>query len=145
MKGRIGVWLLSGALVAIASCSSRDPNWKETFPVTGEVYVDGQPAAMLQVALHDRVGIDKSQPTFSSTFTGNDGRFALSTYEDGDGVPAGEYAITFLWGELNMFSMQYGGPDKLRGQYSDPKKTTFEVKVEPGKPTDLGRIELSTK
>jgi hypothetical protein len=50
-----------------------------------------------------------------------------------------------MWGELNLFSMQYGGPDKLKGRYNDPKKSQIRCKVEKGKPADLGRIELSTK
>jgi hypothetical protein len=134
---------LAAILVALASCSRDDPNRKPTYPVTGELYVDGKPAAAVLVTLHDVAGVDKTQPTFSTTFTGADGRFSLSTYEEGDGVPAGEYAMTFAWGEMNPISMQYGG-DKLGGRYSDPKNPPVKVKVEAEKPTDLKRIELTT-
>jgi hypothetical protein len=141
--GYLSLWL--GAVLATTlSCSSSDTNRKETFPLTGKVLVDGQPVGLIQVALHDTAGVDTENPTFSMTYTKDDGTFALSTYDEGDGVPAGDYAVTFMWGQLNMLSMQYGGPDKLKGKYSDPKKTPFKIKVEKGKPADLGTVELAT-
>ena len=127
------------------SCGEKMPDRKETFPVTGEVYVDGQPAAQLQVACHDVKGLDAAAPTVSSALTGPDGKFAISTYQSADGVPAGEYLLTFAWGTFNMISKSYGGPDKLKGRYADHQKSQHRFTVESGKPTDLGRIELSTK
>ncbi len=132
-------------LLAGDGCQSRNADWKPTQPVTGVVIVDGNPAEGIQITLNDLAGIDQKQPTFSQTFSGKDGKFSLSTYEQGDGVPAGEYALTFFWGEINPFSMQYGGPDKLKERYLDPAQSTVKVKVEKGKPVDLGRIELTTK
>jgi len=129
----------------LSSCGEKLPERKETFPVTGEVYVDGQPAAQLQVTCHDVKGIDTAAPTVSSALTGPDGKFAISTYLSADGVPAGEYLLTFVWGRFDMLSKSYGGPDKLKGRYTDPQKSQHRIKVESGKPTDLGRIELSTK
>jgi hypothetical protein len=145
MKGRVRWGLLVIAALVAVSCSKSDPNRKETFPVTGELYVDGQPAPLVQISMHDKAGADTNQPTFSSTLSDQDGKFALSTYEEGDGAPPGDYVLTFTWQEFNVLSRGYSGPDKLNGKYSDPKKTPFEVKVEKGKPTDLGRIELKTK
>jgi hypothetical protein len=136
-------WLVGLALAA--GCGEKQGFRKETFPVTGTVLVDGQPASLVQVSLHDVKGMDKQHPTLSSGFTGDDGKFSLTTYEFGDGVPEGEYKVTFMLGQLNMVSMQYGGPDKLNARYSDPEKTEFRVKVEKGKPADMGKIELTTK
>lgn len=133
------------SVCSLCSCSTKREYGKETFPVTGELYVDGQPAAQVLVKFHDVNGMDKQNPTESSTFTDEAGKFALSTFEAGDGVPAGDYIATFMWGQLNPLSNQYGGPDKLKNKYVDPKKSEFKVKVEPGQPTDMGRIELTTK
>ena len=145
MEKRIcGLSLLIVALT-ICSCSKQEGFRKETFPVTGEVSVDGKPAAALQVMLHDVKGFDKEHPTVSQAMTDEAGKFAISTYEQADGVPEGEYVLTFMWGKLNLFSMQYGGPDLLKDRYNDPKKSTHKVKVEKGKPTDLGKIELTTQ
>jgi len=125
------------------SCSKRDYG-KETIPVTGEVYVDGSPAAELNVTLHNVNGMDASVPTVSATFTKEDGTFALSTFEEGDGVPVGEYVATFEWGQFNALSRSYE-KDKLKGKYKDPKKSEFKVSVVEGQPTDMGRIDLKTK
>jgi hypothetical protein len=133
------------AALALASCYDSELARKETFPVTGQVLVDGKPAANIQVTMHDVNGIDQEQPTFSSAFTDEQGRFALSTYEQGDGVPAGEYVVTFYWGELNLVSMQFGGPDKLKNKYNDKSNSPFRIKVEKGKPADMGQLELTTR
>jgi hypothetical protein len=146
MRNCLCLSALASAAVLLCSCSEeRDPSWKETYPVTGEVYVDGQPVEGLYVQLHPVAGVDTTNPTFSGAMTDKDGKFAISTYEEGDGVPAGEYTLTFMWGQLNLFSMQYGGPDKLNNKYNDPKTSSFRVSVANGEPTDLGRIELTTK
>jgi hypothetical protein len=89
--------------------------------------------------------MDTSKPSVSSTFTGDDGQFSISTYEKGDGVPEGEYILTFMWGKRNVITTSYGGPDKLKGKYSDPKKSGHKITVRAGEPTDLGRIDLKTK
>lgn len=113
--------------------------------MVGEVCVDGKPAANLAVTCHDLAGMDRENPTLSSSCTGDDGKFRLSTYEQGDGVPEGEYVLTFMWGQMKLISMQYEGPDKLKGRYTTPEKSPCRFKVEKGKPVDLGRINLTTK
>ena len=128
----------------LCSCDSRDPNWKETYPATGEVYVDGQPAGRLRVTCVNANGLDAESPTVSKATTDQDGKFKISTYEDGDGLPEGEYVLTFMWGEYNSIS-GYGGPDKLKNKYADPKKSEHKFTVVKGEPTDLGRIELTIK
>ncbi|MBM3999403.1 MAG: carboxypeptidase regulatory-like domain-containing protein [Planctomycetes bacterium] len=130
---------------ACCACSGDKSNRKETYPLTGTVLVDGQPAADLKVVLVDDKGVDAANPTVSLAYTDASGKFAVSTYDQGDGVPPGDYTLTFEWGQLNMLSMEYGGPDKLKGKYSDPKTSTIKVKVESGKPTDMGNVQLSTK
>ncbi len=145
MKTRLSLLGLLLMACLITSCGPKGPPRKETFPVTGEIVVDGSPAASVQVTLTDVKGMDEKMPTVSSAMTDDNGKFAISTYQQADGVPEGEYSVTFMWGTLNLFSMQYGGPDKLNDKYSDPKKSTFKVTVEKGKPTDMGRVELTTK
>jgi len=136
---------LAVIIATLVSCSRKPTQFrKETYPVKGVVYVDGNPASNLQVTVHDVKGIDKEHPTMSTAMTDDKGQFAVSTYNQGDGVPEGEYTATFVWGELNLLSMQYSG-DKLKGRYNDPQKSQVRFKVEKGKPVDLGKIELTTK
>lgn len=126
-------------------CGPQAPARKETSKVTGKVVVDGKPAAFLQITCHDKLGIDKADPTFSAGRTDAEGKFELYTYQMGDGVPPGSYTMTFMWGQISQHTMQYGGPDKLKDQYSDPKTSKFEFTVESGEAKDLGTIELTIK
>lgn len=144
---RFMAWLAVPAVLCFlfCSCGGGDASRKETFPVSGEILVDGQPAAELAVRCVDVSGIDKEDPTFSQAFTDEEGKFQIATYEAADGVPEGEYVLMFMWGKWNRISGNYGGPDKLNNRYMDPRKSQHRFKVEKGEPTDLGKIELTTK
>ena len=135
---------LAVVCLGLCSCAEKMPDRKPTFPVTGRVQVDGQPAAQLALACHDVRGVDPLHPTVSSAITDQDGKFAVSTYQSGDGLPEGEYVLTFVWGKFDLISKSYGG-DGLKGRYMNPLKSACRCKVETGKPTDLGRIELSAR
>ena len=130
----------------LLGCGPRSNN-KPTYPVVGRVLVDGKPADYLAVSVEPTDGqLDPVQPTVSQAFTDKDGRFSLSTYVQGDGVPEGDYVLTFMWGQLNLISMNYGGPDKLKGKYrsAEESKVRFTV-TESNEPLDLGDIELTTQ
>ena len=94
--------LLAGVCLSGLACGEHGPPRKETYPVTGQVYVDGAPTNYLAVTCHDTKGMDAAMPTVSSAFTGQDGGFSISTYESGDGVPAGDYVLTFMWGQRGI-------------------------------------------
>lgn len=134
-----------GCCTFFSSCGPKEPPRKETFPVKGMVLVDGQPAGTLAVYCNNVAGMDTKMPTVSQTFTKEDGSFEISTYGQSDGVPEGEYTLTFMWGKPDLLHGGYSGPDKLNGRYKDPKASKFQFKVEKGKPVDLGKIELTTK
>lgn len=117
---------------------------KKTYPVVGVILIDGQPIEQVAVRCVSLDGIDTANPTFSAAFTDAAGKFEISTYEQGDGVPEGNYALTIAWGEWNYVTMQYGG-DKLNGKYNDPQTSTIKFEVQDGKQTDLGTIAVSSK
>ncbi|WP_298862867.1 hypothetical protein [uncultured Gimesia sp.] len=129
------------------SCGgAEEPYTKQTFPVTGKITIDGtEPGSPVKVSCHNKGEIDTEHPTISGCQTADDGTFEISTYTSGDGMPEGEYVLTFLWGKYNAISRSYGGSDKLKKRYRDPKKSEISFIVEEGKPTDLGTIELTTK
>ncbi|MCU0959556.1 MAG: hypothetical protein MUF48_05580 [Pirellulaceae bacterium] len=130
-------------MLLVCGCTRREYG-VETFPVTGVVCIDGTPTGQVSVTLHRVGGMDKANPTVSATITQNDGSFAVSTFEQADGVPAGEYVATFTWAEFNAITRSMGA-DKLGGRYDNPETSTFKVTVAPGAQVDMGRIELSTK
>ena len=53
--------------------------------------------------------------------------------------------MTFYWGTNKPLRGRYEGPDKLDGRYDDPKTSQVKFTVKEGTPTDLERIELTTK
>jgi len=128
-----------------AGCGESHPNEKQVFKILGKVTVDGKAVGELQVALHDASGPDTKQPTYPQGFTNPDGTIRISTYEEGDGAPAGEYNVTFSWQEYNLISRGFSGPDKLNKKYSDPKTTPIKLSLGQGKSNDLGTVELTTK
>src|SRR5262245_9427755 len=141
---RCGLLMLVTAAGFAAGCGAPGPKRLPTYPVVGKVLVDGEPVEMLAIRCVRLSEADKENPTESQCYTSADGSFKIGTYESKDGVPAGEYALTFQWGEWNLFSHSYEG-DKLNGRYTDAAKSEAKFKVDPGKPTDLGTIKLTTK
>ncbi len=133
--------------LGLCSCGKEPQGFRKvTFPVSGLVYVDGAPVENLAVTcVKQPLGDDKEHPTQSQTYTEKDGKFKISTYKSGDGVPEGDYVLTFYWGELNLMSMTYSGPDKLNERYQDPASSPVRFTVKPGEPTDLGKIELTKR
>ena len=117
-------------------------NEKKVYPIRGTFLFDGKPAEGLQIQFHDLKGTDTNQPTFPQATTDASGAIKVSTYTEGDGAPAGDYALTISWKEFSTLSRSYSGPDKLKQKYSDPKKTSVKLTVGGGTPNDLGSVEL---
>ena len=106
--------------------------------------VDGAAAEGVMVKFHPVAGMDTEQPTETTALTDKEGKFVASTYEMGDGVPAGQYQVTFEWPKLDKISMSFSG-DKLKGRYSKPAKSDYEIDVVSGQPIDMGTVELKGK
>lgn len=133
-------------MIAITGCGgSTGPQGGprvSTVPVTGVVKVDGAPASFLRVVAVPAGGAG-AVPMESAALTDANGLFELSTYESGDGVPPGQYQLTFVWGQINLMNGQYSG-DKFNGKYADAAKSAHQLTVtESDEPHDLGVIELS--
>ncbi|MBL8811663.1 MAG: carboxypeptidase regulatory-like domain-containing protein [Planctomycetaceae bacterium] len=138
--------LMLALSICVAGCGGEEPFRKQTYPVVGKVTVDGKPpGSAIQIECHPVGGMDAQHPTVSQTESDPDGNFKISTYAAGDGVPAGDYTLTFTWLEFNIMSRSYGGPDKLNGKYSDPKTSEIKITVKEGSETNLNTIELKTK
>ncbi len=124
------------------ACGEKDTR-KPTFPVAGTITVDGKPAEGLKITATDVKGVDSEAPTISAAVTDATGHFELNTYEKGDGVPEGEYTLTFEWGKLDPMSHSYTG-DSLKGKYTDPKKSEVKFKAGPDELKDKDKIDLGT-
>ena len=133
--------------ITLFSCSSPEqPFTKQTYPVKGVITVDGKaPGSPIQIQCLNAGEVDKEHPTASGSISKDDGSFELSTYTTGDGIPPGDYVLTFIWKKYDIMSRGYSGPDKLKKRYDKPEKSKVKFSVVEGEPTDLGTIELTTK
>jgi hypothetical protein len=94
----------------------------------------------------------KTPPLY--TVCSPDGKFAFSTYMDGDGVPAGKYVVTFVklqrLGSLLSDDDGYKPPDELKNRYNDPEKNAQvpenNINLEgPGKSDYVFNLEVEGK
>jgi hypothetical protein len=132
IQNRVG-WirrLTALGLVAIAaactSCS-RD-NRVPVFPVTGQVLFAGKPATRALLVFHPVV--ENSLRPLGTV--DEDGSFTLTTYEQGDGAPAGEYTVTVEWRRLATVDDDQRPPNKLPARYSNSKSSGIAVRVNEG-------------
>lgn len=143
--GLFAPWFVVITALSISGCGPKYANEKAVYKIQGTVIVDGIPVPDIQVAFHDVAGPDNKQPTYPQGFTNAEGKLRISTYAEGDGAPAGEYKVTFKWQEYNLISRSFGGEDKLKKRYADPKTTPITIKLGEGQPNDLGTVQLTTK
>ncbi|HXG12520.1 MAG TPA: hypothetical protein VNK04_22380 [Gemmataceae bacterium] len=131
---------LVGLTVALASCGTKGR--LPVYPVKGKVLVDGKPAkdAFVNFFPKDTGGREPYAPYAQ---TNENGEFTLSTYETGDGVPAGEYDVTITWPvRYNPISTLWEG-DRLKGRYADRNKPPFHVTIDK-KAQELPPFELKS-
>jgi len=130
-----GVCLVFGLSLTLCSCKQEQRGGPRiaVHPIHGEVFVDGKPAKDAFVHLYPDKPHDNPNPNLGVMSQGQvdaDGKFEISTYEHGDGAPAGKYKISITWNKASGLTQnQWGGPDRLKGKYADPKKTGFELEV----------------
>ena len=112
----------------------------ETHPVAGQVFVNAAPASGCVVTF---VPLDPALKgaVMPAATVDEFGGFELTTYETGDGAPAGEYGVILRW-EANEWP---GGdadkgvdpvvtvrPDRLLERYADAEKSGLKATVAEG-------------
>jgi hypothetical protein len=115
---------------------------KPVYPVHGQVFVGkDQPASGALVVFHHLGDDDLNKPR---AYVEEDGSFSLTTYAKGDGAPEGEYVVTIEWRppSANPFGSKKLEADKLKGRYSDPKKSSLRCRIEKTKENVLEPILL---
>jgi hypothetical protein len=113
-------------------------------PVTGEVFVNGQPAVNATVIFYPKQQ-DGEPPVkaYPGAVVGDDGSFKLTTWSKNDGAPEGEYVVTVVWSDTARVDGEtIDGPDKLRGRYAYKFNSTLSATIKKGK-NQLPRFELN--
>jgi hypothetical protein len=90
---RLGVAVLAGIVCTLAAGCS-DNGRVPVYPVRGQVLLNGKPLAEAIVTFHLQDA--SASDALPSAHTDAEGRFALTSYEPGDGAPAGAYAISLV-------------------------------------------------
>jgi hypothetical protein len=118
------------------------------YPVKGRLLVQGQPAAGARLALTPTENADPAlwKMGYPTAIVQADGSFAFSSYEEGDGAPAGNYKLIASWIEGDT-----GIPDEdestspqkqlLDVKYTHPDTTPWSIVVEP-KTNQLDTLEV---
>ena len=134
------------ALAALNAGCGKDGQ-QPVYPVTGEVLFDGKPTPHAQVVLHPMNGTGIGEAIRPRGRVDTQGRFTLSTYSDGDGAPAGDYAVTVEWWLSPASTSKRAGAEDLPPVNHLPKRygavqtSGLRVRIEPGS-NELPTIRL---
>lgn len=156
MVRRCVVFAVVAACCWQAGCSRgpKGPKRVPVFPVSGILKVDGEPAPFVRVNMFP-AGKDVEDPMRGAphyAVTDNEGKFKITTYDSGDGAPAGDYVLALYW-EKAAKTVPFDNPDEPRldpaavrfnRKYSYFSDSSPKVTVEE-KSNDLGTLELKTK
>jgi hypothetical protein len=113
-------------------------------PVSGAVKVEQEAPVGAFLVLH-RVGTGpevSAEVPQSRAVVKQDGSFTVSTYEEGDGAPPGEYVVTAVWNRIvTEGSDVKAGPNVISEEYGRPETSPWKVTVTKDA-TKLGATEL---
>jgi 5-hydroxyisourate hydrolase-like protein (transthyretin family) len=129
IRERTAIALLICAMALVsAGCSNRYRREQTGLPpnrTSGQVLVDGQPAAGVKITLLPVEGASEENPLAMGQ-TDEEGRFELSTYNAHDGAPAGEYNVVLTWIKILDPSLreqdQPPEAQQLPWKYQDPSR-----------------------
>ena len=131
----VGLVLATALLAASCSTPASDPNQKPVFPVRGKVYHQDKPAeGAFVLFIPKNEPAEPKDPRPRATVE-KDGSFALSTYGNRDGAPAGDYHVSITWPGDEI-------DDRLAGRYGDAKKPKLQATVKEG-PNELPPFKLN--
>lgn len=127
--------LVAGLALIPPACGEPTEKRVPLFPASGGVTYQGKPLANAFVLLRK----EQSNPEVPSpsAITGEDGSFALTTYENQDGAPAGDYVVTISTAPRvaeRRVSLKKAEPpvDTLKGKYADPRSSGLRATIMPG-------------
>jgi len=120
------------ATVVVTGCRPAKTPKLDTYPVSGQVMVNGKPAVRAEVRMRpSKPLLDPMKRSVEPYgIVEADGMFRISTYRDKDGAPPGEYAITVVWPTVTVEGgEEVFGPDRLKGRFGNPLSpvTVFTV------------------
>lgn len=127
-------WLAPVACLALAACAGCARQGEKLHTVSGQVLLDGRPAARAQVTFHPvGAGPDAPHPVGQ---TDEQGRFTLTTRVSGDGAGAGEYRVSVVRFLARVGKGAAEGDsaavNDLPARYASPELSGLTARVGPG-------------
>lgn len=111
------------------------------FPVKGTLLLDGKPLANANLVFHAMTPLPKDASQIKPRGrTNEEGVFALTTYSDNDGAPAGRYRVTVSYRGNHQNSRTNEEPELL-GAYRNPRTSMLQAEVQEGD-NDLAPLEI---
>jgi hypothetical protein len=115
--------LICFVVLPLLGCSQQ-PERRRVYPARGAVFYNDRPAAGAVVRLHAPQGAS----ILALGIAQSDGSFALTTYESGDGAPAGRYRVSVSWRRQGLEEGQEG-PPLIPQRYFAPESSGLEVEI----------------
>ncbi len=120
----------------LSGCGGQPERPEVVYPLTGELQFEGKPAAGASIVLHAQDEAIAARPIAT---VNEDGTFAVTTYEPGDGAPPGEYKVTVEWHRpvagQNVEGDELPPPNVIPPAYARPQTTPLTITVEEGENT----------
>ena len=135
-RGPILIIAMLPLLLTFSGCSEKRV---PVYPVAGKVTYKGQPPVGASVVLHPAKSGDTSDVTPTGTVK-DDGSFAITSYEPGDGAPQGEYVATIEWYKYQK-DLGGAGPNVIPSKYVSAKTSPVKVSVSGG-PAQIAPIVI---
>jgi hypothetical protein len=139
-----GIWALGLGVACFlgAGCSGGDRT--PVYPVQGQVKFKGEPASGAFLVFHPvdapaaqaapEAGAEgaPAEPIRPRATVLPDGSFTLTTFDGGDGAPAGEYAVTLQWYKTVIRDKApEAGPNVIPASYGKPDTTPLKITIKP--------------
>jgi hypothetical protein len=138
MMRSLGSLAVVAVMLGIAGCSRESPR-VPTYPVEGQVLLNGKPPVGAQVVLHARnnPGGAVLRPTGQVDTTG---KFTLTTYTANDGAPVGDYDVTVEWW---VAQKDRPAANQLPPRYRQPQRSGLQAKISADGPNSLPTFKLA--
>src|SRR5262245_49769133 len=134
MRLRFPLFLLALGTCCLPCGCGKGISVPNTNPVQGKVLLNGRAAAGIRVTFNPQFDMGKVK-FLPSGITDREGKFALSTAAANDGAPAGEYAVTFAFPQIESDRKNSGieiEVDAWKGKYADPAQSKYKIQVHKG-------------
>ncbi|MHB0960886.1 MAG: hypothetical protein ACYC6N_27935 [Pirellulaceae bacterium] len=128
MRSLIARSLQLGLITLLNGCG--DADWQaKTYPAHGRITVNGEPPVGAVVELRSTGEIPDVRNSRPWAVVQDGGFYTLSTYETGDGAPAGDYRLIIKWPpDVSQPSFA----DRLKGAYANAERSPWSVTISAG-------------